>query len=105
SFFYDKYYQLDYIPLKENGDVYAIMVVTHEITDIIKTSEQLQHTIKQLEEEKTLVEAVFNTSMSSINVLDKELRYITINKKAEEVNHFKKAEIIGKNITEVFPQI
>ena len=57
-----------------------------------------------LEEEYAFADMLIEHSPDMLVVLDKELRIVTWNRKAEEHNHLKREAVIGKNFFDLFPQ-
>jgi len=57
-----------------------------------------------LEEEYAFADMLIEHSPDILAVLDKELRIVTWNRKAEEHNHLKREAVIGKNFFDLFPQ-
>ncbi len=57
----------------------------------------------ELKERHRFVETLFDSVEDLMAVIDKEGNYISVNKRVEEVYNVKRNDIIGKNITEVFP--
>ncbi len=49
STFSENYYELNYIPLLKKNEVYAVMIIFHEITDIILKQEELERLNKELQ--------------------------------------------------------
>ena len=58
----------------------------------------------ELEEEYAFIDMLIEHSPDMLVVLDKELRIVTWNRKAEEHNNLKKEKVIGKNFFKLFPQ-
>jgi len=59
----------------------------------------------ELKDRHRFIETLFDSVEDLMAVIDKEGNYISVNKKVEEVYNIKKKDIIGKNISEVFPSI
>ena len=59
----------------------------------------------KLNREKILAESIMQGSLDSIQVVDKNLRIIDLNKRAMEYVSVSKQEIIGKNILELYPEM
>jgi PAS domain S-box-containing protein len=60
---------------------------------------------KELEAQHIFVEAIFDASVDMIAVLDTELRFVSVNKKYQEVFEVKKQDVLGKKITDVFSEV
>ena len=59
----------------------------------------------ELKERNLFIETLFDSVEDLMAVFDQEGNYISINKKVEEVYKKSRKEIIGKNISEVFPSL
>ncbi len=58
----------------------------------------------EVEEEYAFADMLIEHSPDMLVVLDKDLRIVAWNRKAEEHNHLPKKEVIGKNFYRLFPQ-
>ncbi len=111
SLIYDKYYENDYIPLKNNGEVYAVMMVVHDSTEIIKASEQVRLANEkllernaELAEQKLFAESLVEYSPYMILAFNKELNITIWNKNSEDHTGLPKEQVIGKYYYDVFPE-
>lgn len=59
---------------------------------------------KELQQQKDFVDTIFDSSVDVIAVFDNEQRFISVNKRYEEAYRVKADEVIGKRMTDVFPQ-
>ena len=85
-----------------NGKVVRLVGTGQDVTKQKLTEQQLIETSGKFEERNRFVEKLVNSSLDLIMVLDKELRFITINKKAEIVlRRVYEGNIIGEKITDV----
>src|SRR6188768_2102802 len=93
-------YKNTLIPLKDHDDkIYAVLVMAHDNTELIASA-------KKFEERNRFIEKLINSSLDLIMVIDKELRFITLNKKAETVlGKAFKGPIIGEKITDINPSV
>ena len=77
--------------------------------EIISLNQNLEKKINErthaLQEQKDFVETIINSSVDLVAVFDRELNYIMLNKRADDIYEKKREEIIGKNILSVFPEI
>jgi two-component system CheB/CheR fusion protein len=90
----------------KNGKVMQLVGTGQDVTKQKLLEQQLIDTSKKFEERNRFVEKLINSSLDLIMVLDENLRFITINKKAETV--FRKVyqgQIIGEKITEINPSL
>ena len=59
----------------------------------------------ELKERHRFIETLFDSVEDLMAVFDKEGNYISVNKKVEEVYNKRRDDIIGKNISDVFPSV
>ena len=59
----------------------------------------------ELKERHRFIETLFDSVEDLMAVIDKEGNYISVNKKVEEVYNIRRNEIIGRNISDLFPSI
>ena len=93
----DKYFEVDYIPLRNFSGVYAMMIVGHDITQRI-------HSEHQIREQKAFAEMLIESSPYMIMAYDRSLQITAWNKKSEEYTGVSKTEAIGMNLFDLFPQ-
>jgi PAS domain S-box-containing protein len=72
---------------------------------VLERTSELNKRNNELKQQKEFVDAILESSVDIIVVLDKELKYVTLNKAACETYRLKKEEVIGKRILEIFPLI
>ncbi len=60
---------------------------------------------KELEHKNQLIEAVLDSTISIISVVDRQFNIVTFNHKAEEYLHAEKDKVIGRNVFDVFPYL
>jgi PAS domain S-box-containing protein len=96
----NRYYENTLVPLKDHNDkIYAVLVMAHDNTELIASA-------KKFEERNRFIEKLISSSLDLIMVIDKELRFITLNKKAETVlGKAFKGPIIGEKITDINPSV
>jgi PAS domain S-box-containing protein len=94
------------IILTNEGKVSRMIGTVQDITLEKLVEQQLIDINKKLDERNQFVEKLINSSLDLIMVVDKELRFITLNKKAETtINSYYAGNLIGKKITEVNPSV
>lgn len=67
-------------------------------------TEQLKLSNDEMKHQKEFAETILDTSIDITMVYDQELRFMTFNKVAERIYGLKKEDILGKELTEVFPE-
>lgn len=101
-----RYYENFISPLKDDqGKVYAALVIAHDISNVVESTELINQANKTLKERNQFVETLINSSPDRILVMDKNFRLITVNKIAEHDFNLNEDEMaIGKYCNEVYPQ-
>jgi PAS domain S-box-containing protein len=91
------------IILTDEGNISRLIGTVQDITWEKLSQEQLREANRKLDERNQFVEKLINSSLDAIMVVDKELHFLTINRKAESVigGHYA-GNLIGKKITEVY---
>ncbi|HJS53501.1 MAG TPA: ATP-binding protein, partial [Chitinophagaceae bacterium] len=89
------------------GKVLRMIGTGQDVTKQKLIEQQLIETSRRFEERNRFVEKLISSSLDLIMVVDKDLRFITINKKAESVlrNAVKEGPIIGEKITDINPSL
>ncbi|MFN2439513.1 MAG: PAS domain-containing protein, partial [Chitinophagaceae bacterium] len=90
------YYMMTMVPVKKGNQVIGALHILRDITQEYQLQEQL--TLKL-----NFIEGLLEASVDRIIVLDKNMNYLYWNKKSEDYYGFKKEEVIGRNILEIFP--
>jgi PAS domain S-box-containing protein len=90
----------------KNGKTIRLVGTGQDVTKQKLLEQQLIETNKKIEERNRFVEKLINSSLDLVMVLDKNLRLITINRKAETLfRKVYKSEINGKKITDINPAL
>ena len=100
----------------EDGNPIAGVGVNRDITEqkafaqkleqmVRERTSQLNDSIVELENSKTFLQQLINSSIEYISVLDKDMRYVLVNKKFEEGIGLTFSELDGKSIFDVNPGI
>lgn len=108
-----KYFETFYIPLKgSNGQIEGVIVKVRDRSvdtklqlELIKTNSLLAEQNKELVRQSHFIQSLFDSTVDVIAVVDREFRYISINKRAIERYGFTKEQIEGKHIVELFPSV
>jgi len=94
------------VVVDKDGKVTRMVGTGQDVTKQKLLEQQLIETSKKFEERNRFIEKLVNSSLDLIMVVDKDLRFITINKKAETVlGKVFKGPIIGEKITDINPSV
>ena len=83
----------------------CILTILYDISERKKAEEEIRIVNQQLEKQNDFVETILNSSTNGVTVYDKDLRFVKVNHAAEKFLNKRNEELIGKKITEVFPEI
>lgn len=92
----EKYFEIDYIPLRNHVGVHAVMIVAHDITQRI-------HNELEIREQKAYAEMLIENSPYMIMACDRNLRITAWNKKSAEHTGVAKENAIDHHLLELFP--
>ena len=77
--------------------------------EITSFNQQLEEKIKrrtaQLQDRNLFIETLFDTLEDNVAVFDTECKYVALNKKAEENYKVQEKDVIGKSVSEIFPEV
>ncbi|HEX6846827.1 MAG TPA: PAS domain-containing protein [Chitinophagaceae bacterium] len=90
----------------KKGKILRMVGTGQDVTKEKTIEMKLIATNKSVEERNQFIEQLINSSLDLIIVIDKDLRLMTLNKKAQNLyKEYYKEDIIGKKITELNPPI
>ncbi len=100
-----RYYENFLSPLRDDqGMIYAALVIAHDITDTVESSEKINNANSALQEHNQFIETLLNSSPDRIIVIDKNFRFISVNKKAQIDFNDREVDLLnGKTGTEIYP--
>jgi PAS domain S-box-containing protein len=94
------------VVVNKDGKVIRLVGTGQDVTTQKLLEQQLIETNKKFEERNRFIEKLISSSLDLIMVIDKDLRFITLNKKAETVlGKAFKGPVIGKKITDINPSV
>ena len=94
------------VVVDKEGKVTRMVGTGQDVTKQKLLEQQLIETSKKFEERNRFIEKLISSSLDLIMVVDKDLRFITINKKAETVlGKVFKGPIIGEKVTDIDPSM
>lgn len=83
--------------------------IENQNKEITSFNHQLEEKIKQRtiqwQERNLFIESLFDTLIDNVAVFDTDGKYVALNKKTEENYRISEKEVIGKKITDVFPNV
>ncbi|HMT28819.1 MAG TPA: ATP-binding protein [Bacteroidia bacterium] len=91
-------------------DAFNIMLtqIQTQNKEIVEFNQNLEQKVRErtadLQHQKDFVETIINSSVDVVAVFDKDLNYIMLNQRADEMYPIKRKDLIGKNILSVYPQ-
>jgi PAS domain S-box-containing protein len=106
-----------------DGKISGIISIANDVTELVIArkaaldyaevmEEQVAYRVRelvekntQIREQKEFAEAIINSSIVLISVLDLDAKVLAFNNKCEEAFGIKKDEVLGKNFLELFPSI
>jgi len=95
----DNYFESYVLPLNNDaGVINGVLTITHDVTESFRLRQAL-------EERSRFAETIIESSIDIIVTYDTELRITAWNRKSEEVFQLRKEEVIGRHVTEVFPNL
>ena len=90
----------------KKGKILRLVGTGQDVTTQKMIEQELIATSRKIEERNQFIEQLINSSLDLIMVIDKDLRFITMNKKALELyKNYYKEDIIGKKITDFNPPL
>jgi PAS domain S-box-containing protein len=72
---------------------------------VARHNDELSRKNELLMQKNSLVETVLDSTLSMVTVVDREFRYVTFNKQVEAYCGVTIADVVGKNMFDVFPQM
>ncbi|HEU5168368.1 MAG TPA: PAS domain-containing protein [Chitinophagaceae bacterium] len=94
------------VVIDKEGKIARMVGTGQDVTKQKLLEQQLIETSKKFEERNRFIEKLISSSLDLIMVVDKDLRFITVNKKAETVlGKVFKGPIIGEKITDINPSV
>ncbi|MBD2245476.1 EAL domain-containing protein [Nostoc sp. FACHB-888] len=99
-------YEVHTLPVRnEQGEIFAGMVLTQNITYRKQVEAELQESKAILQRQLAEIESIYQSAPIGLNVLDTNLRFVRINQRLAEINGFSIEEHIGRTIRELLPNI
>lgn len=99
-------YEVHTLPVRnEQGEIFAGMVLTQNMTYRKQVEAELQESKAILQRQLAEIESIYQSAPIGLNVLDTNLRFVRINQRLAEMNGFSVEEHIGRTIRELLPNI
>lgn len=108
-----RYYENFLIPLKNyRNETTAALVIAHDIHDIVESAERLKQSNDELlkindelKQRKEFIETLFDASVDLIIVFDRNLKFVSVNKKVEDRYGLRLSNITGNHVLDIFPHL
>ncbi|MBD2730319.1 PAS domain S-box protein [Nostoc sp. FACHB-892] len=99
-------YEVHTLPVRnEQGEIFAGMVLTQNMTYRKQVEAELQESKSILQRQLAEIESIYQSAPIGLNVLDTNLRFVRINQRLAQINGFSVEEHIGRTIRELLPNI
>ncbi|MGF2035853.1 MAG: EAL domain-containing protein [Nostoc sp. CmiVER01] len=99
-------YEVHTLPVRsEQGEIFAGMVLTQNMTHRKQAEAELQESRATLQRQLAEIESIYQSVPIGLSVLDTNLRFVRINQRLAEINGFSVEEHIGRTIRELLPNI
>ncbi|MCC5650279.1 EAL domain-containing protein [Nostoc sp. XA013] len=99
-------YEVHTLPVRnEQGEIFAGMVLTQNMTYRKQVEAELQESKAILQRQLAEIESIYQSAPIGLNVLDTNLCFMRINQRLAEINGFSVEEHIGRTIRELLPNI
>jgi len=99
----EKYYDVDFIPLRNEKEIYGVMAISRDVTESVLASLAIKKANSELVERKNLVEAVLESSKDYIGVYGQDCTLLSINTASEILMGWDRADVVGKTLLELLP--
>jgi PAS domain S-box-containing protein len=96
-------YEIYYEPIRHKDEVYASLIIIHDITATMDITEKLREKNEELQQQKEFTEQMIDSAVDLITVYDTDTKVITVNKQVEKLLGKERSDIIGKPYLELFP--
>jgi PAS domain S-box-containing protein len=102
-----KYWEINFSPLYKNNIVESVMIICHDITEIVNTKKQLEEsnsTLRDTVEDLRISEERYHRMVEQVQdyaiiLLDPQGNIQNWNKGAERIKGYSASDILGKNIS------
>jgi len=87
------------------ADIHEQKMAWDELEKLIaERTFELKKRNEELQQQKDFVDVILDASVDIISVFDTDMRYLSLNKKCEEIYGMKKEKMLGRKLTDLFPQ-
>jgi two-component system, cell cycle sensor histidine kinase and response regulator CckA len=86
------------IPLRRNGEVVAVLGIARDL-------DELEGALRAQADLESRLEDTLNSISDGFILLDKDFRFTYLNTRAEEIGRYPAAELIGKVVWDVYPEM
>ena len=92
-------------PIRVDGEIVGAVGINTDITKRVQTEKALREREETIRRQLAEIEAYYQTAPVGLCFVDRERRYVRINKQLAEVNGFSIEEHLGKRPDELFPDL
>jgi PAS domain S-box-containing protein len=97
--FINRWLQPYYIPIKDaSGITYNALMIARDITEMYDANRALEKKNKALDESKSFLRQVLDSSVEIVSVLDTKLNFMTVNRNFETLMNVNRKDLVGKNL-------
>ncbi len=101
----ERFWLASYDPVSDaEGGFIGVSVFVHEVTASKRAQETLKQSAQQLQRQLAEIEAIYESAPVGLCVLDRDLRWIRINRRLADINGLSPEAHTGKRLSEVIPE-
>jgi diguanylate cyclase (GGDEF)-like protein/PAS domain S-box-containing protein len=93
-------------PIRAAGDeVIGIGVIADDVTDLVEAEQQVRETLQREREAHALLDTVFGQAPVGLSFVDRDLRFVRVNRAFAAFGGMKPEQILGRTVAEAFPDL
>ncbi len=89
----------------EDGEVIGLGSISDDVTDLVDAEEHVRETLERERETHALLDTVFAQAPVGLSFVDRDLRFVRVNRAFAAFRDSTPEEIEGKSIAEAYPEI
>jgi PAS domain S-box-containing protein len=87
------------------GNIIGVIGISRDITARKRTEAALQASRETIRQQLTELNSIYETAPVGLGVLDRDLRFVRINRQLAEINGFSVEEHLGRSVRELLPDL